>query len=517
MDKTEILLINPPSKSYRKPEEHLGLAYLAAILRAHNYQVNIIDSYLYGYNEKDTLARILAYKRVKIIGFTTYIDSYGSFSALVKKIKINKPNVKIVAGGHLATFSYDEILKDIPVDIVVRGEGEITFLELVEKVLSDKSWMNIKGTALIHNGKIKLNKARELISDLDTLPIPVRDTLAEARNKKALCQISASRGCYGNCSFCSINSIYKISPHPCSGVFGGWRGRSSNSVLNEVELLNRKYNVNNFKFVDDCFFGPGGKWRESALEFARCIKEKEIHIKFRISTRVNNIEEPIIRSLKEAGLYAVSLGVESGNKNDLDIYNKGATVQQNIQALKILKKYKIKVMMGFIGFNPYSTLKSLTDNLFFLKSYAKDCITNKISLQLYVHADDQITKRLIVENVVDGRDFPNYTYKIIDRKARNVYGLLCFWNKFNEKIYNKTIDPLSAPRIISSKNEKRVHALIKKLRGYDLEAFEYILNAVRANKYITEQEFTKKFINKYISKWKKIETIINNIYEEENY
>jgi radical SAM superfamily enzyme YgiQ (UPF0313 family) len=510
----KIILVNPPSNSYRSAEEHLGLAYIKSFLKSKGLEVEIIDGYLLGLSCEEIISTIVQDSNIIVLGISPFIDSLKEAIKISNEVKKMRPDIVICWGGHLASFSAKELLiNNLAIDCIVRGEGEITFLEIAQRIIfkKSKSLKGISGVSYKRGNKIIFSKPRDLIANLDVLPFPDRANTQFAVKQGSLVQISGSRGCYGNCSFCSINSLYKLS--------GGksWRERSAKSIVDELEYLNFKLGFSMFKFVDDSFFGPGIYWKKRALNIANDIIKRQISIRFRISARVNNVDREVFKKLKQAGLYAVSMGVESGIQRVLNTFRKGTTVAQNKKALKILNELGIIVLMGFIGFDPYMTFAEVEKNVAFLKK-TTFCMSDIISKPLYVHAEDDITRQLIKEGKIIGRDFPNYIYEIQDKKVQSVLKYLKFWNKFNKELFYKIADPLMAPRITIKKDELALLLLHIQMRKIDLRVYSAIVKMV---KFDNTEKFIKhcleEFKIKFSPTWKQIENKFDQLMNKYEY
>ena len=171
--------------------------------------------------------------------------------------------------------------------------------------------------------------------------------------------IAGSRGCYGSCTFCTINPFY--------GGRSLWRPRSPESVIAEMAaVLEEHPDTSRFYFVDPNFFGPAGRGRERALTLARMIRER-FDIRFGLEGRVNDIDEELVESLVAAGFDELLIGLESGSDATLRRLNKHTTVEQNRRALRILRSYGVEPNVGFIMFEPDSSLDDVRVNLAFLR------------------------------------------------------------------------------------------------------------------------------------------------------
>lgn len=500
----ETLLINPPSNSYRKPEEHLGLAYLKSYAERNNHNVSILDCYLDKSIQVETILTIIREKACSVVGISPSIDSFEQSYQISAAIKEKFENVMIVWGGHLATFSAEELLlKEPSIDVIVRWEGEITFLELLNFWQNNIGWLlgDIPGIAFRQDGKIQVNPSRPLITDLDELPHPDRSYANLAVQQWSVTQISWSRWCYWNCSFCSINALYRLSDG------SAWRGRSPKNIVDELEKLNKNFGIWIFKFVDDSFFWPWKNWRDRWFQIANEIIKRGLKIKFRISVRADNVELDLFQKLKEAWLYSLSIWIESWHNRGLRTFNKWITTEQNKKSLDILKELGIITLMGFIGFDPYTNMEEIEQNLSFLKE-TNFALTDIISKPLFVHAQSPIALKLLNEWRIDEKGLPNYKYELEDEDARKVLFWLKYWNGFNRDLYYAVSDMLTAPRITSLEQEKILLGLHRRMRMIDLDIYQTIISLVKNNlndEQIKQALETEK--EKYVLEWSEIEKI----------
>jgi len=135
--------------------------------------------------------------------------------------------------------------------------------------------------------------------------------------------IVASRGCTGNCTFCSTHKVWKK-----------YRVRSAENVVGEIEYIIKTFNKNHFVFEDDSLSCK----IEGSKDILRLIIDQKMSIKFFATMRADGIDDELAELLKQAGCYGVSIGFESGSQEVLDAYNKHITVEQNLKAAKIVKK-----------------------------------------------------------------------------------------------------------------------------------------------------------------------------------
>lgn len=345
-----VSLINSPSRasSTRPPISLMGLA---AYLEKNDIDVNIIDIKTNPYKPflvRDIQNRILEeIKRLKpkIVGMTCFTREFKEIIELSEKIK-EEYDPKVIVGGVHATFCPEDFLyKDSPVDVVAIGEGEITLLELSQKILNNKKTDNIRGIAFLTNGSITRTQPRELIEDLDILPqLPWHLIDMNFYAKPSLgvirylplsgINIFSGRGCPFNCKFCANPNLWKRKV----------RYRSVKKVVDEIEFLVNKYKIDSFYIYDDTFTLN----KKRVLSFCSELKKRKLNIIWGCETRVNTIDEEIVIAMKDARCIQLDFGVESGSQNMLNKVSKGITVEQIKNTFRICKKYKLRTFNNFM-------------------------------------------------------------------------------------------------------------------------------------------------------------------------
>jgi radical SAM superfamily enzyme YgiQ (UPF0313 family) len=260
----------------------------------------------------------------------------------------------ICLGGHLATFSYREILQEFrdAIDLIVIGEGERTIVEVVRALRAGRPFDGIAGVAYWDGSGVVRTPWRPVERDLDALPRPI---VLRSDGDEAPLFVTTSRGCYGRCTFCR------------STYFGErWRPRDPVAVVDELELAARD-GVRLFELVDDNFLGPGRRGRRRATAFARELVRRDLDVRFHASCRVDDVDEDTMVALRDAGLISLSVGIESGVPRMLDSFGKKVTVAQNEATLRLLDRLGISTLAYVIFFDPYMTLAEVRENLAFLR------------------------------------------------------------------------------------------------------------------------------------------------------
>lgn len=354
----KILLIYPPGKtSFITPP--LGLMYLAASLRKAGHQPQILDFLLEKF-DKDSLFRIIN-QGIEIIGISAVTPLIDNAISLANLIKQKFPEKIIVFGGPHPTLLPKETLERCEnIDFIVKGEGEERLNSLIDYLEGKKKEEELDGIALRRKGEIIELPQKKYIEDLDNLPLPARELvpiekyseILESEEKPATTLI-ASRGCPFHCIYCS------------KPIFGNiFKGRSPENILKEIEFLKEEYKIREIIFYDDIFTFN----RERIIKLCQLLIEKKLNIRWKCETRVNFIDEELLKVMKKAGCYLIGYGIESGNQRVLNILRKGTTIAVIEKAIKMTKKVGIGVLGYFMLGIPGETEKEIKETINFAKS-----------------------------------------------------------------------------------------------------------------------------------------------------
>jgi anaerobic magnesium-protoporphyrin IX monomethyl ester cyclase len=347
----------------------LGLAYLAAILEKEGIDVSITDGSR-GLSIVEVMDELRAYGP-DIVGISCTTPTFLDAIELAEAVREASPRAIIMLGGpHVTAIPQEAMLEEV-FDVGVIGEGEITFLELVEEIddkgnLEEVGLEQINGLAFREGGEIILTPPRERIKDLDSLPHPARHLLpplSEYRptpasyRKLPVAVMMTSRGCPYGCTFCD------------RGVFGNYvRAHSPERVLAEIEELLGRYGAREIRFFDDTFTIN----RKRVEKICEMIIERGLRFPWTCLTRVNTVDKDLLRLMKEAGCWQVLFGLESGDPGMLDRLNKGSSVEQNTQAVQWALEVGLGVRGDFIIGTPGETMESLENTLAFTKRIKLD-------------------------------------------------------------------------------------------------------------------------------------------------
>ncbi|MEN8177732.1 MAG: radical SAM protein [Pseudomonadota bacterium] len=384
---------------------NLGLGYIAAVLMKHGYHVHLID---FKEGERAIFDKVNLYKPL-IVGFSLIFQYFlPRFSSLASYLRSRGIKSHFTAGGHYPSLRYEEIMQQIPeLDSVALFEGEHTLLELAESLSKEENWQNIQSIAYRENKRVKLNPLRPLVSDLDQLPFPYRPFNDNKILGRKIYPILATRGCPRNCSFCSIREFYGKAPGKLV------RRRSPYNVVMEMKELYEEENASIFLFQDDDFPLLGKPGRRWVYDFIRELEKHDLINKliWKISCRVDEVEKDLFSDMREAGLYLVYLGIESGTDTGLKLLNKQVTVDDNRSAVATLKELNLMFGYGFMLFDPSSTFETLSANIKFLRDIIGDGSAPLVFCKMLPYAGTPIEKELIDSGRLTGSIAqPDYNY-----------------------------------------------------------------------------------------------------------
>ncbi|HUV03543.1 MAG TPA: radical SAM protein [Armatimonadota bacterium] len=418
----KFLLVHPPMDGSEPPvrrTEGLGLAYVAAVLRRDGHEVEMLDGYLRRLRPRALIREILR-RDFDCLGITASDVHKWTTISIARAVRKRRKDALIVAGGYFPTFHAQRLLTVCPeFDFLVRGEGETVVSEGFGRIARGEDWRETPGLAFRQDGTEVLNPLPPLVHDLDSLPFPARDELKlVGQGMPAL--IVGSRGCNHRCSFCSIPSFYALSGRKAP------RSRSPRNVLDEIEEVTAATGIKEFVFADDNFIGPGTKNRERVFQFAEEIRSRKLDFAFTIQCRVDEIDEEILKLLKDVGLFRVYLGVESSVERQLHTYNKRTTAEQNRRAIELIRRVGLDLQIGFIMLDPYTTLKEMLENMQFLddmdlKEFRRNMLRLQYTPKLGLYGGVPLIEQVRADGLLRKKGFDcEFVFK--DPQFRLIYG-----------------------------------------------------------------------------------------------
>ena len=360
----KITLVNPPyppSVHSHPPFIPLGIAYLGAVAEKAGHEVTVIDCQA----EKltyDTFRSRIAQTSSDVIGVTSTTLLYKSAMHLITIAKQVQPQAVTILGGSHGTFWDENALNENPsLDMVVRREGEQTFIELLDRLRTNDSLSNVLGITFRSNGAVIRNPDRPFLENLDLLPFPAHHLLpldSLKRMGKILFPLITSRGCVYWCDFCSTVRMFGR----------GYRMRSPKNVVDEMEIIHNKYGVNQVTFYDDAFTVN----RERVMKICEELHKRKLDLIWDCGTRVDMVDRELLKTMHDAGCIAVWLGVESGSETILGAMNKRIKLDQTRLAYKAAHNVGLMTIANAVLGFPGETEQTARKTINFIKELNPD-------------------------------------------------------------------------------------------------------------------------------------------------
>lgn len=338
----------------------LGMLYCAGVLKNSGLEVSVLDQMAKGFSSRQVLNWIKS-ENPDILGFSVLVTSFKESLNLARQAEEENPDLTVVFGNYHATSNAERILKKYPfVDVIVRGEGEYTSLELANRKTKDRDLGDVPNLTFRDKERIVSTPDGPLIGNIDQLPFPDRDLLsAEYASQifgirvatRKFTSVVSSRGCPFRCSFCACRKFAR----------GIWRPRSVENIIEELMFLHSK-GFRQFLFVDDNFTLD----LRRVVKLCREIRKERLDIEWFCDGRVDNCSYDVFRDMSKSGCRLLYFGIESRNQRILDYYKKQITPDQSIRAVNLARKAGIDIIVGsFIVGAPDETRKEIQNTLRF--------------------------------------------------------------------------------------------------------------------------------------------------------
>lgn len=335
-----VLLIDPGPKGQKNLHIPLALLHVAKPLDKNGFEVKIVDTRIHDYRDIDL-------DNVLCAGITTMTSPVQISLGLeiARHIKEKRGDLPVIWGGTHPSILPKETVENPYVDIVVRGEGEVTLLELAQKIDAKQSWESVEGITYRKDGEIISNPDRDLLdpNKLGNLPYHLIGKEDYPMVGYYFDYLS-SKGCPHRCAFCcDINNRRRT-----------WRAKDPEIVVNELEYIVDEFNPERVVFVDANFFVS----RKRVEAICRLLKERALNLKFQVSCRFDyfaKFEPSFVRLLKESGFDELVMGAESGSDRMLSFIQKDVNTDQIIASVKTCEEHGIKPVISFVTGFPTET------------------------------------------------------------------------------------------------------------------------------------------------------------------
>ena len=360
------ILGHPPNVSSIYPP--LSLEYIGSSLEHEGHKVEIID---FG-------AEVVSEEHMKnslrlsdAVGMSVYTNNYKNTATIARMIKELDPEIPLIIGGPHCTFLKKRSLSDVPhADIAVELEGEYVILDLIRVLEGRKKLSDVHGIYYRENNQIKSGKSSEIIDNLDALPFPARHLVDKYdygnlpwgyKFKKKFTSMITSRGCPFHCRFCTRYG----------NVVKGWgfRKRSAENVVREIQEINDKYK--SVAILDDNFLADIKRAHRIFDMLLETCTNIDLIV---IGARVDSADKDLYKKMRKVGVRYISFGIESGNQDVLDFYNKKITLQQIRKAVHLAREMNFITQGTLILGAPFETRKYIENTIKFACSLPLDIV-----------------------------------------------------------------------------------------------------------------------------------------------
>jgi radical SAM superfamily enzyme YgiQ (UPF0313 family) len=343
----------------------LGLLHIASYIREFGHEPCIMDFQSTRWN-RERLVESIMKKKPDIVGLSAMTINCLNVDRIGQELKKRGFSSPIVLGGaHISAVPEETLERFRSIDFGVIGEGEVTFLEIIETIEKGKSVEDIRGVVWRdNNGRIKINETRKPIENLDMLPLPAWDlldnfpknyphSLLESKRLPAAA-IMTSRGCPFDCTFCDHR------------VFGSRvRHFSADYTLEMIKHLVDRYKIKDMMILDDNFLLD----RKKVYDVCNGMISENMDLTWYCIAHAKSVTADKVAKIKDAGCWFIELGIESGNEEILRNIKKNTNKAEFAEAARISKKAGLKVKGNFIFGFPGDTLETLEETI----QFALDC------------------------------------------------------------------------------------------------------------------------------------------------
>ena len=390
-----ILLVTPPYHSGVVESAGtwlpLSLLYVGGALQRAGYGVALYDA-MTRFHTLEQVRETLQREKPDAVFVTCITATVLDGMEVCRIAKEESPEVLTVLGNTHPTFMYDEILREHPeVDVIVRGEGELTSVELMEAWKTGADLKRVNGIAFREGSAVVATPPRQFIRDLDSVEpawtlVPWREYSYRVKPNSTLAIVSSSRGCKQHCSFCSQRLFWNES----------WRAVSAVRFVDELEMLRDRYGVNVAMIADEIPSLDRQRWN-TILDL---LIERDLGTSILLETRVDDIlrDEDLLPKYRQAGIEHIYVGVEAVNQATLDLFKKDAKVEQGKRAIELINAHNIISETSFVMGMPNETAAEMERTIELAKFYDPDmafflAITPWPYADLYRDVKDHIVTR----------------------------------------------------------------------------------------------------------------------------
>lgn len=335
-----------PNEGKKEKAFHVGLASIAAYARRDHpdLRISVIDTRI----AKPVVVEDFLRAGHRLVGITAMAGIFKQVLSMARRIKEADPSTIICVGGPYATTLGKDMLEHAEIDLVVLGEGEETFSEIIDRLKRGIGFSGVAG--LVHRdaqGNAVEGPPRNPIRSMDDLPMPAYDLFD--MDAYPVHRVVTSRGCPYHCTFCSSAAVWEHR----------WKKRSAKSLVDEMEFLVRNHGRKTFFFNDDSF----NMSRERAEEICDELIARRLNVLWSTPLRADRMTERLAARMKAAGCYNVGIGIESANNGLLARMKKGTTIEEINEGVRVLRSHGIEVLGQYLIGNIGETRETFKETL----------------------------------------------------------------------------------------------------------------------------------------------------------
>lgn len=374
----KVLLINPPATnmitanvpffSSEAGDEDgyypsLGLLYVASYLEKHSsHTIEVLDAVVEKIISYDTLEEYIRKSNPDIVGIQMLTFTARDALLTAKIVKKINSNIPVVVGGPHPNIYVNETIAFPEIDIIVLGEGEMIFTELIDGLSNSRDISDMPGIALKHDGKIIINEPKGYIEDLDSLPFPARHLTPYKKyysilgNHATYTTMISSRGCPFRCLFCDRAYHGKI-----------YRKRSAENVVQEMNEC-EKMGIEEIDFQDDLFTFK----KERVHEICDLLMSGQSKLKWNVRSRIDTVDRELLNKMSKAGCQRIYFGIEAGTPEIQKVLRKNIDLNRAKEVFKWARDYNISTLAYIIIGSPQETKDHIYGTIRYLKELNPD-------------------------------------------------------------------------------------------------------------------------------------------------
>lgn len=425
-----ILVVNPPNKPFTNRTilaEPLDVLQIATIIKEKYSNVKVIDMDVN--RMENNINDYLEDKNVVVFVYDYQLPLHTSdtINNIFEIIRNVDKETKFIIIGKTSTYYYQKFL-DNGFDVVIRGIADDIVNDVIKNIYDTDSLRKVPNIVFKNDNETIINNYIDMKNNFSKLPVINRDFVDISKYMDTRTLIT-SRGCIGNCKFCTTPYYFKM-----------WNGKSALDVVDEIEMLIKKYKTKKIMFLDD----NATVDKKRMMEICRLIKSRNIKCLFGALCSIKCYDKELLEEMYKVGFRWIHFGLESGSSRILKLMNKDMDVERIKQIILEVKSLGYRVRASFILDYPSSTKEDLekTKNLILaIKPHELRLhyLAYRVGTPVFLENEDVSNKSQYIHNNkpnVENSDLTNEIDILLDELKNNNYNLITDdvdWNIYNDK------------------------------------------------------------------------------------